>query len=403
MKEEEFRNISEYLWVMDSFDAKDYIPKLKDCKYYIIRYAEVDELDDYIERLTAANISIKGKIFTIDILTQKSYLEHEEIKKLAEIRERLREKGADLEIVESSRAYPLESVIIAREEIDRITNKINTATLSTENNRKLTKLEKFLWAYMYVANRKYHDNPECEASSRDVTSILTEGQDVVCMGYAKLLKEMCYKLGIECYIHYCEIQHEETMEQHANNIVIIDNVPLYADACWDAITEYYSIPTFAYCLLSKEAVSKELAIVSSKYAPFLDAENDLRLAKKYLKEVEEKEEVDTALHYLNSPLMTAYAEVIEPLDSYDNKELLTHFYKELIKKLEPLKKSKMFSIDKFQSALKNVFIASGKFNKEEKAREFVEAIFEDTNEITEGWFFKILQNYSDLKADGVTI
>lgn len=378
----------------------DYSKQFENCLYYIFKFSELGEINIYIKKLHSLNISIENKIFAFDISNEKSYINNEQIEKLSKVRDFLREKGADLQVFESTKCYPLESAVIAKKEIENITNKIETARLSTDNNRKLNNLEKFLWAYLYVANRQYNDGQNSAAVPRDITAILSGGEEVVCVGYAKLLKVICDKLGIESYINYCEVLHNGKMgqyiEEHANNIVIIDSIPLYCDSCWDAISSKYLIPTISFCLLSHKVVKEKLNYVSLKNAPFINVEDDLELAKKVLIKLDNSSTFNF-FDYFDSPLMNKYSEVVDILETDDNKQLLRHFLTELIAKLESLKTSEMFSLTEITNSLTNVFVASGYVLTKEKAEKLVSEVVNDSNTRTKGLFFEILQSYSDLE------
>lgn len=381
-------------------DDGDYSKQFKNCLYYLLKFSELGEISHFTKKLQLLNISIENKIFAIDISNEKAYINNEQIEKLAKVRDFLRARGADLQVFESTKCYPLESAVIAKKEIENITKKIETAKLSTDNNRKLNNLEKFLWAYLYVANRQYSDSHNSAAVPRDITAILSGGEEVVCVGYAKLLKVICDKLGIESYVNYCEVLHNGKMgqyiEEHANNVVIIDGVPLYCDSCWDAISSKYSIPTISFCLLSHKVVKEKLNYVSLKNAPFINVEGDLKLAKNELIKLNNSLTIDF-FDYFDSPLMNKYSEVVDILETDDNKQLLRHFLTELIAKLESLKTSEMFSATEITNSLINVFIASGYAQTKEQAQHLAGRVIHDSNTRTKGLFFEILQNYSGLE------
>lgn len=111
--------------------------------------------------------------------------------------------------------------------------------------------EKYLIIYRYVTNHVYIQNEETRGKTRDLISILNDN-DIVCAGYANLLKWICNEVGIAC-----ETQSViSDGEPHRNNRVYIKDEKYgidgwyYADSTWDCIKYTQSSEyKYSYCLV----------------------------------------------------------------------------------------------------------------------------------------------------------
>ena len=116
-------------------------------------------------------------------------------------------------------------------------------------NSKASPFEKYLMIYRYVSQRRYISNEETQGKTRDIISILN-GDDIVCAGYANLLKWICNEVGIECETQDVNVG----TEAHRNNRVYIkdDKYGLdgwfYADATWDS-HGYENSQRYSFCLV----------------------------------------------------------------------------------------------------------------------------------------------------------
>ena len=102
--------------------------------------------------------------------------------------------------------------------------------------------EKYLMIYRFVTDRVYNDSKESVGAPRNLISILTS-DEIVCVGYAKLLKFLCDEVGIKCECQSMDViyKNKEENGRHRNNIVYLKDEKYgidglyYADACWDSI------------------------------------------------------------------------------------------------------------------------------------------------------------------------
>lgn len=130
----------------------------------------------------------------------------------------------------------IKRVIDANERLQVWADTINNATF---NSSPLSPLEKYLLAYKYVTRFIYND-AENKTVSRRVSSILnSNGNNIVCLGYAALLSELCKKIGIPCAIQYLD-DATEKYTRHANAMVYLKdekyhiNGAYISDPCFDS-------------------------------------------------------------------------------------------------------------------------------------------------------------------------
>ena len=93
--------------------------------------------------------------------------------------------------------FTVEMAINATNKVNQWVEEINNASV---NNEPLSPFEKYLYAYQIVSKfvyKKYSPDEGWSRNSRDLISVLNSDY-IVCSGYAKLLSEICKKLGIQC-------------------------------------------------------------------------------------------------------------------------------------------------------------------------------------------------------------
>lgn len=160
----------------------------------------------------------------------------------------------------------LNDEIIANRKLNDIIDFINNSKFSGE---PFSQFEKFLLAYQYVANRVYKN----AGKPRWVPNIMTS-DNIVCTGYANLLKYICDNIGIECQCQDLVVNHlkngeVDKIEDHTNNVVYIKDDKygidglFYCDACWDspkqgAFAQSYDVAFFNYCCLSVDDIGNML-------------------------------------------------------------------------------------------------------------------------------------------------
>lgn len=127
--------------------------------------------------------------------------------------------------------YTLNETLRAQTRIDEIIEKINQTQASP--------FEKYLMAYNFISNKIYKENNDDRASSRNLISVLN-GDDIVCVGFARLMKRICDGVGIKSYCQVSAVKGKGLDEDHMNNLVYLrdDKYGIdgwyYSDACWDS-------------------------------------------------------------------------------------------------------------------------------------------------------------------------
>lgn len=360
--------------------------RIKNNKYISILSNNIESLSDKVKLLLDNNVDLTDKVFAIDVV-HGSYLTYEQCKEIEKNKTLLEEMGATFKVKDGN-YWNLEEVSSVATQLDEVVNKIKSATVEENGkNRPLNELEKFLWAYSYVANRKYNKNNIDLDSPRKITSIMTTG-DCVCVGFATILKELCSKLDIECYMNSCQVNDKirNVQEGHCNNVVVIGETAYYCDACWDCLTEgRRPRRTFSNCLIPfddrKDSISTSISELTSPYADVAgdleDIKNNLNriLSMDTLSETEFKEFVSQGIHnrlsrYWN--LIPQYQ--YKGADYFMNrnyKEEAVYYYSEAIKLIEKKQIKQPLKIEDFEKALMNIYKSIG--NSEEKALEKTKA------------------------------
>ena len=217
----------------------------------------IKAIEKTLIELQQQGYNVQQKFIGIEYSNDKqSYLTAEDCNILKAFEVFLKDKfNADLVISSVEDIYNIDDIINVNAKLDSEIEYINSLTVSSENDRPLNDMEKFILVYDFCTNFKYQENNENRFLSRNLTSILTS-TNIVCVGYAELMKEMCTRLGIECYTQSLVVYDKKTKNErsgHRNNVVILDGKMYYADACWDCQRpESKGLKFYNHCLLPME-------------------------------------------------------------------------------------------------------------------------------------------------------
>lgn len=128
----------------------------------------------------------------------------------------------------------LEAYLKCREYVDYI------------NSKEASPFEKYLMIYRFVTSRVYTIEKDGKfGTSRDLISVLNN-EEIVCVGYAKLLDYICNRVGIKSELQLLDVYDKSTGKQegrHINNLIYIkdDKYGLdgyyLADSCWDSVAK----------------------------------------------------------------------------------------------------------------------------------------------------------------------
>jgi len=347
------------------------VAQIKNAKYLTLRSSSIDLLDEKLQLLFKQKEILSEKLVVLDIWNQ-GYLTQKQCETLFSVREKLIGVGANLKIKDGA-YWEIEDAISATSKLEAVVTQINSATVEENGvKRPLNELEKFLWAYSFVANRKYVANFIDNDIPRYITSIFATG-DCVCVGFANILRELCKRLNIECYNNSCQVYDKVNKKEggHHNNIVILNGTAYYCDACWDCVSDRRPIRTFAKCLTSYEDFKDQRNTrVYNTSAPFCDINSELELFQKNLQQIETMQSFgeEEYNHFLVESEINKYKLMVQKYD-YDPKLLFSnkkeykkeviHYYTQIIELLNKRKIKKPLSIEDFRSALININLARG--------------------------------------------
>lgn len=150
--------------------------------------------------------------------------------------------------------FSIEEALIASKRVNDWVDEINNAK---NNDEPLSPLEKFLYAYQICTSFYYNESDNNRDASRFLFGVLNS-DNIVCVGYAGLLTELCNRLDIPCVRQQVKIGNSD---YHLNCCVSIDDDKYnihgiyYSDPCWDCIGKY-SPPTIKSSLIPYDDVKK---------------------------------------------------------------------------------------------------------------------------------------------------
>lgn len=146
----------------------------------------------------------------------------------------LGEMGVDLKFTEFEEEYSVDEALSAFFKCDDFANFVKQTNASP--------FEKYLMIYRYLTSMVYKENDEHPLKARQLISVMNSN-DIVCVGYSKLMKYLCNAVGIKCETQKLKIfkKNSSRVGVHQTNIVYIKDDKYgidgyyYADSCWDSI------------------------------------------------------------------------------------------------------------------------------------------------------------------------
>lgn len=188
----------------------------------------------------------RGISRSVIVDNETAKLKIKDLENLIDMEDRL-EKNNDLLFLEEGGEYhTLSETINAEEQIEQFGAKIKAVDASP--------LEKYLMIYNFSTQKVYRENEVNKTDSRSVVSVLN-GNNIVCVGYARLMRKLCLEVGIDCYIQDCAVVEDGEVEYHQNNLVRMKDEKygvdglFYADACWDSRKADCDDHKYSYCLI----------------------------------------------------------------------------------------------------------------------------------------------------------
>jgi len=164
-----------------------------------------------------------------------------------------------------SESYPIEKGVDAFFNAEAFIDAVKALDLSP--------LETHYLIHSHLSSIKYKENEENKRKSRTLINVLT-GEDIVCLGYAKLEEYLHSRLGIHSVVQILNSYKkgsDEFLGTHANNLVYIQDSKYkvkgfgYSDVTWD-VFEKEDKPFLNYLfaflpLNDKERLKKEKLVV----------------------------------------------------------------------------------------------------------------------------------------------
>ena len=339
-----------------------------------INYQTLARVKQTIEKLSKIGFDLNGKMIAFQMSSQE-YLTTKELEYLIEIEQYLQNNNAEL-VIEAEDLFYLNEIIATNERLNAEIDYINSLTVPSENNRKLNEMEKFIMAYDFCTNFKYNEHESNKSKSRYITSILN-GNNIVCVGYAKLLTEMCRRLNIESHSVSvsCIIKTTNEREGHQNNIVVLDGKMYYADACWDSQhKENKGLKLYNHCLIPMSD-RNEIIDCSIEY----DKINNLSRTPEHLQEVQDlyRQLKNDQISYKDCQdfLMKYYEVTSRPIKEDDlddktetdwdkrykllEKNITLKRLELLINYLKEHQHGEAISYEAFEQSLMNIYLAKG--------------------------------------------
>lgn len=244
--------------------------------------------------------------------------------------------------------YPIEAYKNEEKRLDSMVEHIKQSSLSS--------LEKYIAVYNIVKNfKKYNENKSDPKQARNLRFIL-DNDYMVCVGYARLLKTLLNKVGIECseFSVGVDISYDEgfTVEDktvevagHARNLVRIDDDKynihgIYtADPTWDNNLESDNL-NYALTTIDKVSQSKRLFLINPTFL-ILDVHDfdEFKTQVNFLLKVYYRENLELAIKNFDSNY-----------DKYDKNKVSKYQYKNEMY-YEQLMKAYAKVVEKIQEAL----------------------------------------------------
>lgn len=111
--------------------------------------------------------------------------------------------------------------------------------------------------YDTIAANSHRPNERNIAEAHNIVGALLKHK-CVCEGFAKALKFLCDKIGLECWVVCGKGSSPLAMGPHAWNIVKINGYYHHVDVTWDnQYSDSATIPNYGYLNLSDEEISKD--------------------------------------------------------------------------------------------------------------------------------------------------
>ena len=350
--------------------------KKRNCQIYV---SSLKDMEDLLNALTSNDYSFKNSILSekdgkveLFISAEFSYKMCDRIQSLIKY---LKSQNKELDVTVHKRDINIsheesEFMVKTEEDLKVVNGELFIRTSILENHKlndvlqaqvransfldplkqsSLSPLEKYLVIYNFLTSKVYKENPEDMAKSRDLVSVLN-GEDIVCVGYASLMKYLCDQVGIPCVCNHVAGKNGKEEFNHVNNVVCIDDDKyrihgiFYSDSCWDAtnIVENQEMgKRLNFCLIPVSDMSEindnsfKISLISphDENNAFFRKDNKTESYYDFLVDCDWPNNIDNANTFLNMVTKGSNDYLIE-LERYANK--LTSDYRNIAEACEVL-------------------------------------------------------------------
>ncbi len=232
---------------------------------------------EYVKNYLSNSDSLNCDYDIVYVFDEKFIVDTDMCKELEKIDNYLRERGKEL-LVRSKEdiasAYGFRLTLNANRKLDEVANKIKNATTCIDGReRSLSTYEKFMLVYEYVTDYVYNEGDDYSHETTSHWIPVIEGDKIVCVGYASLLKALCNRVfddkDLVAFNQTVTIynDNEEVVGSHESNYVYLKDDKYgidgfyYVDACWDAVSEHSNDKPFSYCCIPLKDVLNERSCI----------------------------------------------------------------------------------------------------------------------------------------------
>lgn len=333
--------------------------------------SNIKNFKEGIKYLASKNFDFKSKQIIINLDIRDKYLNRKQIDELKKCDSIITIEGGRLAINDENKdLWTIDNIILANNRIDNAVETINSLRVPDEDNRLLNNLEKLMMAYEICRSLSYNENVDDNMHARTITAILNDGRDIVCVGYASLFQELCTRLNIKCYKHYCTVNdnnNEGQQGKHVNNIVVVNKKIFYNDICWDSVKSGDALGKYGFFMLpyadktqikNKVHTINEFDQVASPFVNILKDKKDLHLASL----IPDSESMSNQLKEQLSAIRLKYSGEIKGLDYFDETSTdleIKQGCKQLLEKLGEYQIDYSIPIEVLEKSLYNLNRACG--------------------------------------------
>ena len=297
-------------------------------------------LDDYTAEACDSMVKVaelvasRGYVPEVQVSCGDLEFSTSEIYEFIDCEEKLKRRGLSIYFDDMENLYTIDETIMAYERAKNIIDDIKKYGGSP--------FEKLIVIYQYITSLIYQENAENKSSSRELVSVLN-GEDIVCVGYAKLIEFMCEAVGIDCKRARSDIFDENGYyrSSHQTNLVYIKDEKYgidgyyHIDACWDSIKAENNgkdmFMNYNFFLLPIKDL-KHLKGKMEFYEP-LEAIYSENVPEMFFQYYSNPGKVRKFLKYFNVPATTARPDLKMTFEEYKDKkkkalQILTDLFKQ---------------------------------------------------------------------------